>query len=759
MTARTRKCLRLGLVVLSGILAAAFAASHPNDFWVTASLLALAYVVPWFYFRCKFHRCTEKLLEATERLADGESFGPNRLFGAGDLERLSLAFERMSQRIAGSTTALKEANERMSAEITERKAVEEALRNSERRFRSVWQNSLEPLRLTDADGTVLAANPAYCRMMELPMEEIVGHNFTKVFQQESAEQKFTRYRESFRNRRFDRHQTKQITLLSGRTLDVEISYSFIEMEADEPLLLAILRDVGERMSFIDQLNKAKEFSENLIKTANVMVIGIDQDERITIFNEAAEQVSGFTKTEVQGTQWGALIGEAEETAIRLGTAGHRCIFESKLTAKSGEERAISWQTNALFENGRPTGTICFGIDITEKRQQEEQRLELERKMLDAQKLESLGILAGGIAHDFNNLLAAILGNANLALMQLPQADGKSASYLKNIEKTAMRAADLCKQMLAYSGKGRFAPQVLDVNDVVRETLELLEVSITKKAALRVELRHGVPSAFADATQLRQVIMNLVINASEAIGDRPGLIRVRTGAVPADQSFLADAYTGGEMASGEYVFVEVIDTGCGMSPDTQKRIFEPFFTTKFTGRGLGLAAVLGIVRGHRGALKLTSKLNEGSSFKFLLPVAPTPAIPEPAPRNETNWKGEGTILIVDDDPTVRAVMARIVEAFGFDVLQAVDGRHGVEVFHENRDRVRAVVLDMTMPNLNGREAFERMRKIQRDVRVLLVSGFSENCTGNGFDNGSPRAFLQKPFKPEELRLKLQSILRE
>jgi CheY-like chemotaxis protein len=251
-------------------------------------------------------------------------------------------------------------------------------------------------------------------------------------------------------------------------------------------------------------------------------------------------------------------------------------------------------------------------------------------------------------------------------------------------------------------------------------------------------------------------MNLVINASEAIGDKPGLIRIRTGVVKADEKFFEKAYMVSELPLGEYIYVEVNDTGCGMSAETQARIFDPFFTTKFTGRGLGLAAVLGIVRGHNGALKITSEPGKGSTFKFLLPrpLAPAQADESTSTGNAfASCRPGGTILIVDDDPCVRAVTARIVEQAGYHVLQAVDGRHGVEVFSEKQDEIRAVVLDMAMPNLNGREAFEEMRRIRPDVKVLMVSGFSEQDS-NDFP---PHAFLQKPFRSDDLSGKLQRIL--
>jgi PAS domain S-box-containing protein len=526
----------------------------------------------------------------------------------------------------------------MQQEISERKFVEEALRNSERRFRSIWENSLEPMRLTDSKGTVLAVNPAYSSLIGLDRDEILQRPFTDAYPPELAEELFAKYQEAFAERK-TRHDERRIQLRSGREIVLEASFSFIEMEGDRPLLLAIFRDV------------------------------------------------------------------------------------------------------------------------TEKKREEENRLAIERKLLDSQKLESLGVLAGGIAHDFNNLLAAILGNANLAQMQLPKTS-VAAGYLKNVEKTALRAADLCRQMLAYSGKGRFTLHYLDLNEVVRETLELLEVSITKKAGLRVELRPGLPTVYADPAQIRQVIMNLVINASEAIGDKTGLIRIRTGVVHADAAYFQNTHMASDLPNGDYAFVEVMDTGCGMSAETQARIFEPFYTTKFTGRGLGLAAVLGIVRGHKGALKITSELGAGSTFKFVLPVATAPAPVRQLPNSAGTpgeWKDQGTVLVVDDDPTVRAVTARMVEACGFDVLQAVDGLHGVEVFSQKQNDIRAVVLDMTMPKLNGREALEEMRRLRPDIKVLLVSGFCEGFAHGGSERSNPTDFLQKPFKPEELRTKLRGIL--
>jgi PAS domain S-box-containing protein len=602
----------------------------------SSGVLVLACLFAWVFFHRVLNCRITKLVSATEKLAEGDATKSARLRGSDELARLSERFDLMAEKIFLSTANLRETNERMKQEITERKFIEEALRNSERRFRSIWENSLEPMRLTDGKGVVLAVNPAYCKLVEMETHDLLQQAFEAPFEHEDGSDQLEAYQEQFRMRTIDRHQARKIKLRSGRELHLEVGYSFIDMERDRPLLLGIFRDV------------------------------------------------------------------------------------------------------------------------TEQKKQDEQRLALERKLLDSQKLESLGVLAGGIAHDFNNLLAAILGNTNLAQMQIKPASPLSP-YLKNVEKTSLRAADLCKQMLAYAGKGRFTLQFLDLNDLVRETLELLEVSITKKAGLRVELRPELPKVYADPAQLRQVVMNLVINASEAIGEKPGLIRIRTGVVHADRSFFQHAYMASELPAGDYIFVDVTDTGCGMSAETQAKIFDPFFTTKFTGRGLGLAAVLGIVRGHNGALKITSEPNKGSTFRFLLPAPMSSVRQEESESTNSviaSCRAGGTILVVDDDPSVRAITARMVEAAGFDVLQAVDGRHGVEVFSEKQTEIRAVVLDMAMPNLNGQEAFHEMRRIRPDVKVLLVSGFSEQ---DAFQGPEPSGFLQKPFKPEDLSGKLQRIL--
>jgi len=393
----------------------------------------------------------------------------------------------------------------------------------------------------------------------------------------------------------------------------------------------------------------------------------------------------------------------------------------------------------------------------ERQRAERERAGLERKMVESQKLESLGVLAGGIAHDFNNLLTSILGNASLLRFDLPKNSPLHPS-LEQIEQTSLRAADLCRQMLAYSGRGRFQVRRVDLARLVEDTTHLLEISISKKVVLRFNFAPGVPAVEGDPTQLRQIVMNLVINASEAIGDRSGLIALSTGFMRVDRNYLATTYLAPDLPEGDFAFLEVSDNGCGMTPEVKARIFDPFFTTKFTGRGLGLAAVLGIVRGHRGALKVYSEPGNGTSFKLLLPVA-TSATPDAASSLAAAeaWRGRGHVLVVDDEATVRGIAARLLETLGFTVAVAEDGRAGVAAFERSPAAFDLVLMDLTMPHHDGLQAFSLMRRIRPDVKVILMSGFNEQDAIASFTGKGLAGFLSKPFDLAALSQKVRAVL--
>jgi PAS domain S-box-containing protein len=413
---------------------------------------------------------------------------------------------------------------------------------------------------------------------------------------------------------------------------------------------------------------------------------------------------------------------------------------------------------AIRREGRTVGLVASSREITGRKQADQERAALDRKLQQTQKLESLGVLAGGIAHDFNNLLTGILGNANLARLESPP--GSSAvPYLDQIERICLRAADLCRQMLAYAGKGRFVIEDLDLNRLISDMTHLLQVSIAKTVVLRLAPAARLPPVRADASQLRQVVMNLVINASEAMADKSGVIGVSTGVVRVDRDYVRNSLLDPDLALGDYVALEVSDNGPGMTEEVKAKIFDPFFTTKFTGRGLGLAAVQGIVRGHKGAVKVYTEPGRGTTFKVLLPCAEG-AVEAAAGADEgaaEGWRGEGIVLVADDEETVRVIAARMLEALGFAVVLAVDGQDAVEKFRADPSAFRLVLLDLTMPRLGGEEAFRALRQLRPDVRVLLMSGYTEQEVTTRFAGKGLAGFLQKPFQLAGLLAKVRQAL--
>jgi CheY-like chemotaxis protein len=301
-------------------------------------------------------------------------------------------------------------------------------------------------------------------------------------------------------------------------------------------------------------------------------------------------------------------------------------------------------------------------------------------------------------------------------------------------------------MLAYSGRGKFMPERLSLNEVIQSTLPMLEVSISKRVALRTQLARDLPPIEADTGQMRQLMMNLAVNASEAIGDNYGVVTLATGVRNCDERYFKTSYLSDKLAPGLYVFLEVTDTGCGMDDETRERIFEPFFSTKFTGRGLGMPAVLGIVRGHSGAIKVYSEPGKGSTFLVLFPAL------ESQPGDELSvdeaekaaWKGAGTVLLVDDEDSVRSVGKRMLTRAGFDVLLARDGGEALDLFRQRADDIACVILDVTMPNMDGEECYRGLREIRADVPVILSSGYTEQFVSERFIGEVPAGFIQKPY---------------
>jgi len=399
-------------------------------------------------------------------------------------------------------------------------------------------------------------------------------------------------------------------------------------------------------------------------------------------------------------------------------------------------------------------------DITERKQSEEERLRMEAQILQTQKLESLGLLAGGIAHDFNNMLMVILGSAELAYYDIPE--GSPAKLrIEGITNVAKRAAELCNQMLTYAGKGLFLVERINPGDLVRDMMQMLTVACSKKATLHCDVAGDLPAIEADPTQVRQIIMNLVINASEALGNKTGDIAISIRRVNCDREFSRDPHLYGTITEGPYVSIDVKDNGCGIDDATMVKIFDPFFTTKFTGRGLGLAAVRGILRAHKGAIRIRSEVGRGSTFTVLFPASMLPA-DSAATRAEASQHqllaGDGPVLLVDDEEDVLTITRLLLEKIGCEVLTATGGRQAIELFRQHRAQIRCVLLDLTMPEMDGEQTFVELKKLDPNVHVILSSGYGENSIAVRFSNRGIAGFIHKPYQLAELKAVLQKSLR-
>ncbi len=438
-------------------------------------------------------------------------------------------------------------------------------------------------------------------------------------------------------------------------------------------------------------------------------------------------------------------------------------LEVKLQPRGGEpfDAAIALSVARGGPQDTAVGFRWLVRDVSAQIQETEElrlREEASRRVAEAseaharhvQKLESIGVLAGGIAHDFNNLLHVVLGNADLARLHLA-ADSPAAEHVDEVIRATQRAAELTQQLLAYSGRGSFESRQLDLSDEVREMATLLRTAISKQAALVWDLESDLPVVMVDPTQIRQVVMNLITNASDALDDRPGTITLRTGRV-------RDGQAGGD--TDDFVYLEIADTGCGMDSSTLQRIFDPFFTTKFTGRGLGLAAVMGIVESHRGHIRIHTSPGEGTAFRILLPAVPTDREARPRHSSGTHWRGRGTVLVVEDEEGVREVVGRMLERLGFRVLMADDGVAALEMLDAEAADATVVLLDLSMPRMGGADCLRHIRERLPTLPVVLMSGYTEQEVATKLiDNaGDSTAFLQKPFLPQDLTRVIRQVAR-
>ncbi len=520
--------------------------------------------------------------------------------------------------------------------------------------------------------------------------------------------------------------------------------------ASGPNWVWVQQDITKQRSAEAALRERERRFRNLADTAPMMVWMTDREGDCEYVNDAWLAHTGMTRDEAVGAGWQDAFHPADRLEllrlIDCRTPG-RGPFELELRTSCGNGRIAYTLTRGAprYEAGRIVGYIGSAVDITGIKRAEQDRIALEQQALKAQKLHSLGVLAGGIAHDFNNLLVSVLGFSDLALHEL-EPRHPARELVEQIEVGSRRAAALVQQVLTFAGKAQKSEEEVDINDTVVEMASLLERTVGAKVSFDLDLASGLPQLTSDPAQMSQVVMNLVLNASDALGDRGGRIRVRTkllSEAPNNEAHWIGADT---FTKGRYLQLEVHDSGCGMDDDTLSQIFDPFFTTKVNGRGLGLSAVMGVVRSYAGAISVESALGEGSSFRVVFPLSPAPAdLPVDPPVADTSTSG---LLVVDDDPTVLQATRQMLQSCGLKVFCAQSELEAEACFRLHALEIGLVLLDVVMPATTPMRIADNLNAIQ-PVRILLTSGFSETGERPAIDNRTFVGFIPKPYDRAQL----------
>lgn len=639
---------------------------------------------------------------------------------------------------------------RLHATLARLEAANAALRDSEARYRSVVEEQTDLICRSRPDGIVTLVNEASCRYWGLRRDEIIGSNLRRFVHPDDIPH-LNRHLESLTPEAPVGAIEHRVILPTG---EVRWQRWINRALYDGERLVgyqSVGRDITERKRVEEQLFRSERQFKAIAENAPDLISRYDLEGRYLYVNPAFEQATGMTSAEVVGrTQrergvpehiaqlWDSCFQAAIQTrsvqTIEFNLqmpSGHR-FYESRIVPEIGPD-------------GNVESLLAISRDVTERRRNE---LVLQHR----QKLESMGIMAQGIAHEFNNLLGIILTNAELALTTLPPQSPERLS-IEAITCASRRAAAITRQMLTYVGHSPLQTSLLSLNDVIKEMAELLQASVTKNVSLVYRLSDLDPLVEGDAAQLRQVLLNLTINAAEAIGDRPGEVVIETDARFVDRAFLAMTVGTSDLLDGTYAVLSVSDNGCGMDAATLERIFDPFFSTKFIGRGLGLPATLGIVRGHRGAIHVASAPGEGTTISVFLPI-----VHQPLPRAGSSSQTHLTVypdyqkifLVVDDEESVRAVAARMLEWMGHPVLTTDNAETAVILARQHRPHLACILLDATMPDRDLYQSVRDFREVCPDIPIVLMSGYTEDIAIRRFSYLGLNGFLQKPFTSQELR---------
>ncbi|MCP4291093.1 MAG: PAS domain S-box protein [bacterium] len=668
-------------------------------------------------------------------------------------------------------------------DITESSLIEKALKNKQSFLNRLIDQSPFATWVSDEKGTIIRCNAALENILNVTKEQLIDKY--NVFEDKLAIKQgiMPKIRTVFEDGKTANFSVAWDTKELGNkdSKKVHIEGTMFPIHDDKGNLTNVVNhwvDITERQQAEEKLVANKNKTTAMLKDLLIGLVVYNQDTSVIFCNKKATEILGLTFDQMSGKKaldprWNFLhedltVMQVEDYPVSKVASTGKPFSDYTLGITRPDREYVTWViVNAIpvFSEKNKLEEIAVNFfDITDKRQVEQDRLNFEKQILQTQKLESLGVLAGGIAHDFNNILMAILGYADLALSEL-DSFAPAREFVQGINDSSKKAAGLVKQMLAYSGKGKFSLEPIDLNHLIDDTVQMLKISISKNSILKFNYSDTRVFLEGDPSQLRQIIMNLVINASDAIGKKSGVIAVSTGSMYCDRDYIENtgfevqiAHTV-EIPEGMYTFVEVSDTGTGMSQETLTRIFEPFFTTKFTGRGLGLSALLGIVRGHNGMVKIYSEEGKGSTFKVLFPLFETTDCSSVLDGldEDQDWQAEGTFLIADDEEAVRTIGKHMLKKLGFEVLTAADGHEAIGIYKEHQGDIVGVLLDLTMPHKDGAEVFREIRKLNPAVKVILTSGYNEQDATQRFIGKGLAGFIQKPFVSNELVKKIIEVM--
>lgn len=640
----------------------------------------------------------------------------------------------------------------LGEDVTElrRLRTEAAIRESEERFRAIFQDAAVGVVQTDLNGVLTLVNKSYCAIIGYRQEELIGKKFQDLTHPDDVEPQLEQLRRLVAGELPFVSMEKRYIRKDGCDTWVRVHSSVVRDEDGRPKhFVEVVEGIDERKKAEAALSESEERFRNMADTAGVMIWVSGTDKKCTFFNKAWLTFTGRTMDEELGDRWATGVHPEDmdrclATYVSAFDARRAFRMEYRLRSADGTYRWIFDEGVPRFgSDGVFAGYVGSCVDISDSKR-------AQAEALARQKLESLGVLAGGIAHDFNNLLGSILADSELALSELSRGE-RVRDELVRINAVGMRAAEIVRELLVYAGNEKGAFEPIDLSALVEEMLQLLKVSISKRAILNIDLPAGLPSVRANAAQIRQVVMNLVTNASDALGLDSGRITVATSrARISRQSALHHDF---DLPDGDYLRLQIADTGLGMTQEVLAKIFDPYFSTKATGHGLGLAAVQGIVRGHGGAIRVTSAPGRGTAFEILLPAAIEPVSDVTAVIKD-DWKDEalhskGTVLIVEDERSLSVPVSKMLLKLGFSVIEAVDGISAVENFRANSAQIDVVLLDMTLPGMSGPDVFVHLRKMRPDVKVIATTAYSESTVLSAINERDLWAFIRKPYHLADL----------